>query len=37
MKNWAYYDDLEHTMKRNGLIVNVLPKRSSLLGHLGDV
>jgi hypothetical protein len=37
MKNWAYYDDLECTLKRNGLIVNVLPKRSSLLEHLGDV
>jgi heptosyltransferase II len=37
MKNWASYDDLEHTLKRNGLIVNVLPKRPSLLEHLGDV
>jgi heptosyltransferase-2 len=37
MKNWAYYDDLERTLKRNGLIVNVLPKRSSLVEHLGDV
>jgi len=37
MKNWAYYDDLERTLKRNGLIVNVLPERSSLLEHLGDV
>jgi heptosyltransferase II len=37
MKNWAYYDDLERTLKRNGLIVNVLPKRSSLLEHVGDV
>ena len=37
MKNWAYYEDLERTLKRDGLIVNVLPKRSSLLEHLGDV
>ena len=37
MKNWAYYADLERTLKRNGLIVNVLPKRSSVLEHLGDV
>jgi heptosyltransferase II len=37
MKNWAYYGDLERTLKRNGLIVNVLPKRSSVLEHLGDV
>ena len=37
MKNWAYYDDLERTLKRNGSIMNVLPERSSLLEHLGDV
>jgi heptosyltransferase-2 len=37
MKNWAYYDDLERTLKRNGLIVNVLPNRSSILEHLGDI
>ena len=37
MKNWAYYKDLERALKRNGWIVNVLPKRSSLLEHLGDV
>ena len=37
MKNWVYYDDLERTLKRNDLIVNVLPRRSSLLEHLGDV
>jgi hypothetical protein len=37
MKNWAHYDDLERIMKRDGLVVNVLPKRSSLLEHLGDV
>jgi heptosyltransferase-2 len=37
MKNWAYYNDLERTLKRNDLIVNVLPQRSSLLEHLGDI
>jgi heptosyltransferase-2 len=37
MKNWAYYDDLERTLKRDGLIVNILPERSSLLEHLADV
>ena len=37
MKNWAYYDDLERTLKKNGLTVNVLPERSSLLEHLRDV
>jgi heptosyltransferase-2 len=37
MKNWAYYDQLEHALKRNGLIVNVLPERSSVLEHMGDI
>jgi len=37
MKNWAYYDDLEHALKKTGLSVNVLPNRSSVLEHLGDV
>jgi heptosyltransferase-2 len=37
MKNWAYYGDLERTLQRNGLIVNVLPERSTLLQHLADV
>ena len=37
MKNWAYYEDLERELKRNGWIVNVLPERSSVLEHLGDV
>lgn len=37
MKNSVYYDDLERALKRNELIVNVLPRRSSLLEHLRDV
>lgn len=37
MKNWAYYDDLERALKKTGSIVNVLPERSSVLEHLGDV
>lgn len=37
MKNWVYYDDLERVLKRDGLIVNLLPQRSSLLEHLGDI
>jgi heptosyltransferase-2 len=37
MKNWAYYGDLERRLQRNGLIVNVLPERSTLLQHLADV
>jgi ADP-heptose:LPS heptosyltransferase len=37
MKNWAYYDQLKQELEADGLIVNVLPKRDSLLEHLGDV
>ncbi|MFL6500015.1 MAG: glycosyltransferase family 9 protein [Candidatus Udaeobacter sp.] len=37
MKNWAYYDDLERALKKTGLIVNILPERSSVLEHLADV
>jgi hypothetical protein len=37
MKKWAYYEDLKQRLEREGLVVNVLPKRSSLLEHLADV
>jgi lipopolysaccharide heptosyltransferase II len=37
MKQWAYYGELILRLKDKGLIVNVLPKRSSLLEHLSDV
>jgi|SRR5579859_8120587 len=37
MKNWAYYDQLKSKLEADGLKVNVLPKRSSLLEHVGDV
>jgi heptosyltransferase-2 len=37
MKRWAYYGELIWRLKDQGLIVNVLPKRSSLLEHLSDV
>ena len=37
MKKWAYYDELKRELQDEGLIVNVLPKRSSLLEHLADV
>ena len=37
MKQWAYYGELVRRLKDKGLIVNVLPKRSSLLEHLSDV
>jgi ADP-heptose:LPS heptosyltransferase len=37
MKRWAYYEELKRHLEASGLIVNVLPKRSSLLEHLADV
>ena len=37
MKKWANYDRLKHELEAEGLTVNVLPRRSSLLEHLSDV
>jgi hypothetical protein len=37
MKNWAFYDELKKELEAEGLIVNFLPKRPSLLEHLNDV
>ena len=37
MKKWAYYDELKQQLEDQGLTVNVLPKRLSLLEHLADV
>jgi heptosyltransferase II len=37
MKRWAYYGQLRRHLEDSGLIVNVLPERSSLLEHLADV
>jgi ADP-heptose:LPS heptosyltransferase len=37
MKRWAYYGQLKRRLEDSGLIVNVLPERSSLLEHLADV
>lgn len=37
MKNWAHYDALQQRLEAEGLRVNVLPKRGSLLEHLGDI
>jgi ADP-heptose:LPS heptosyltransferase len=37
MKRWAYYGHLKRQLEDSGLIVNVLPERSSLLQHLADV
>jgi ADP-heptose:LPS heptosyltransferase len=37
MKNWAYYKELQAKLEAQGLRVNVLPRRSSMLEHIGDV
>ncbi|HXI69231.1 MAG TPA: hypothetical protein VNN22_02620 [Verrucomicrobiae bacterium] len=37
MKNWAYYTELQAELEKNGLTVNMLPERATLLEHLGDV
>ena len=37
MKNWAYYKELQQKLEADGLRVNVLPRRASLLEHIGDV
>lgn len=37
MKNWAYYDDLKKKFEEKGLSVNYLPKRKSVLEHIGDI
>jgi hypothetical protein len=37
MKNWAFYGELKRELEAEGLIVNILPKRQSLLEHLNDV
>ena len=37
MKNWALYDELQRRLEASGLRVNVLPKRATLLEHMGDI
>jgi len=37
MKKWAHYGKLQAALEAQGLTVNVLPKRASLLEHLSDV
>jgi ADP-heptose:LPS heptosyltransferase len=37
MKKWGYYPQLKRRLEAEGVVVNVLPKRSSLLEHLSDV
>jgi heptosyltransferase II len=37
MKKWAYYDELKAELERRGLKVNLLPRRDTLLEHIGDI
>lgn len=37
MKRWAYYDELKGRLESEGLTVNFLPTRPSLLQHVADV
>ena len=37
MKGWAYYEELCRELQAVGLRVNVLPRRATLLEHMGDV
>ncbi len=37
MKNWAHYEALQDKLEAAGLRVNVLPRRDTLLEHLGDI
>ena len=37
MKGWAYYDQLKAELEGAGLRVNVLPRRNSMVEHMGDV
>lgn len=37
MKAWAHYDSLRRALEAYGLVVNELPRRPTLLEHLGDI
>jgi lipopolysaccharide heptosyltransferase II len=37
MKQWAYYDELKNELESEGLKVNILESRPTLLEHLADV
>ena len=37
MKGWTHYDQLKRELEATGLQVNVLPRRATLLEHMGDV
>ena len=37
MKRWAHYDQVKEALEEKGFIVNILPRRKSLLEHISDV
>jgi heptosyltransferase-2 len=37
MKHWAHYEELRSALQAAGLVVNYLPRRATLLQHLGDI
>jgi hypothetical protein len=37
MKKWAYYDDLKNELESEGVTVNILQNRPTLLEHFADV
>ena len=37
MKNWAFYDALVDHLRNDGMVVNYLPQRNSMLEHLADI
>lgn len=37
MKNWAHYGELQRRLEAADLHVNVLPRRDTLLEHMGDI
>jgi heptosyltransferase II len=37
MKGWAFYEPLRARLEKRGLTVNELPRRASLLEHIGDI
>jgi len=37
MKGWDHYEQLQKRLENDGLKVNVLPRRPTILQHLGDV
>lgn len=37
MKNWAFYAELKEALEQQGLTVNILPTRPTMLEHLGDI